>query len=130
MIIIYGGYVFNSKSKQITSMARSFLELTDPTNRQYKALRAYFVEGLCSGEVTHRFGYAAASFRVLWQQFRQNPQRGFFLPPQKGPHASPRTDRMREKVVAFQKQNLSIYDISRALESAGQRMVLSQTTNS
>ena len=100
-------------------MARLFLEPTNPTHRQYEALRAYFVEGLPSVEVAHRFGYTPGSFRILCYQFRQSPQRQFFLPPQKGPHASPKTDRVRKMVVAFRKQNLSIYDISRALGAAG-----------
>lgn len=100
-------------------MARLFLEPSNPTHRQYEALRAYFVEELPSAEVAHRFGYTPGSFRVLCHQFRQAPKREFFLPPQKGPQASPKTDRLREKVVALRKQNLSIYDISRALETAG-----------
>jgi hypothetical protein len=55
-------------------------------------------------------------------RFRQHPDRPFFLPPQKGPQASPKTDRVRDKVVALRKQNLSIYDISRVLEESGQRV--------
>lgn len=103
-------------------MGRFFLEPANSTHRQYEALRAYFVDHLPSVEVAHRFGYSPGSFRVLTHQFRQNPTRAFFLPPQKGPQASPKTDRVRDKVVALRKQNLSIYDISRVLEETGQRM--------
>ena len=103
-------------------MARFFLEPANPTHRQYEALRAYFVEDLPSAEVARRFGYSAGSFRVLTHQFRQHPDRPFFLPPQKGPQASPKADRLRDKVVALRKQNLSIYDISRVLEESGQRV--------
>lgn len=103
-------------------MAYFFLESSNPTHRQYEALRAYFVEGLPSGEVARRFSYTPGSFRVLCHQFRQNPKRDFFLPLQKGPQAFPKTSRVREKVVALRKQNLSIYDISQALEAAGDRM--------
>jgi hypothetical protein len=103
-------------------MARFFLEPANPTHRQYEALRAYFVEDLPSAEVARRFGYSPGSFRVLTHQFRQNPDRPFFLPPQKGPQASPKADRLRDKVVALRKQNLSIYDISRVLEESGQRV--------
>ena len=103
-------------------MARLFLEPTNSTHRQYEALRAYFVDHLPSAEVAHRFGYSTGSFRVLTHQFRQNPNRAFFLPPQKGPQVSPKTDRIRDKVVALRKQNLSIYDISRSLEETGQRV--------
>lgn len=103
-------------------MARFFLEPANPTHRQYEALRAYFVDDLPSGEVARRFGYSPGSFRVLAHQFRYNPDRPFFLPPQKGPQASPKTDRVRDKVVALRKQNLSIYDISRVLVESGQRV--------
>jgi len=103
-------------------MARFFLEPSNTTHRQYEALRAYFVEDLSSAEVARRFGYSPGSFRVLAHQFRQNPTRPFFLPPQKGPQAAPKADRLRDKVVALRKQNLSIYDISRILEESGQRV--------
>jgi len=103
-------------------MARFFLEPANSTHRQYEALRAYFVDDLPSVEVARRFGYSPGSFRVLAHQFRQNPDRPFFLPPQKGPQASPKTDRLRDKVVALRKQNLSIYDISRVLEESRQRV--------
>ena len=103
-------------------MARYFLEPQNTTHRQYEALRAYFVEDLPSVEVARRFGYSPGSFRVLAHQFRQHPDRPFFLPPQKGPQASPKTDRLRDKIVSLRKQNLSIYDISRVLEESGQKV--------
>jgi transposase len=103
-------------------MARFFLEPRNTTHRQYEALRAYFVEGLPSAEVAHRFGYSPGSFRVLAHEFRQHPDRPFFLPSQKGPQASPKTSQVRDKVVALRKQNLSIYDISRVLEERGRKV--------
>ena len=56
--------------KRITNLARLFLEPVNPTHRQYEALRAFFVEGLCSAEAARRFGYTPGSFRVLCHQFR------------------------------------------------------------
>jgi hypothetical protein len=114
--------MFNSKANKLTTVARFFLKPANATHRQYEALRAYFVDHLPSTEVAHRFGYSPGSFRVLTHQFRQNPERAFFLSPQKGPQASPKTDRVRDKVVALRKQNLSIYDISRVLEESGHRV--------
>src|SRR5208337_3132880 len=114
--------MFNSKSYKLTSMARYFLEPVNATHRQYEALRAYFVDKLPSAEVARRFGYSPGSFRVLTHQFRRDPKRAFFLPPQKGPQASPKTDRVRDTVVALRKENLSVYDISRVLEQSGHRL--------
>ena len=114
--------MFNSKQNKLTEMARYFLEPSNSTHRQYEALRAHFVEGLPSTEVARRFGYSPGSFRVLAHQFRQHPDRAFFLPPQKGPQASGKTQLLRNKIVTLRKQNLSIYDISRVLEESGQRV--------
>jgi transposase len=104
------------KPKKLTGPSRAFLEPTNSTHRQYEALRAFFVDGLSSVEVAKRFGYTPGSFRVLVHQFRRNPGRAFFLPPAKGPRQAPKSDPVRDQVVALRKQNLSIYDISRALK--------------
>ncbi len=111
--------MIKSPDKDLTQWARYFLQPANSTQRQYEALRAYFVEGLPSPEAARRFGYTAGSFRVLCHQFRQNPQRSFFVPPPKGPGASPEKDTRRQKIVALRKQNLSIYDIADALRESG-----------
>lgn len=103
----------------VNELTKAFLEPSNATHRQYEALRAFFVEDLSSEEAAKRFGYTAGSFRVLCHEFRTNPQREFFLPPAKGPQAAPKVDQVREEVIVLRKQNLSIYDISRALEKDG-----------
>ena len=107
--------MLNSSLNNITDCGRFFLQPANSTHRQYEALRAYFVEGLSSKEAAKRFGYTEGTFRVLVHEFRKNPDRKFFLPPSKGPQAAPKKDKVREKVIALRKQNLSIYDISRVL---------------
>jgi len=101
------------------NVTKFFLEPAHSTHRQYEALRAYYVEGISSAEAANRFGYTPGSCRVLCHECRRNPQREFFRPPATGPQASPKVDKVREAVIALRKQNLSIYDISRALEEAG-----------
>src|SRR5436309_10782871 len=105
-----------SKAKRLTDLASIFLEPANATQRQYEALRAFFVDRLPGAEVANRFGYSPGSFRVLVHHFRQDPRRPFFLTPAKGPHKTPKADPVRDHVVALRKQNLSIYDISRALK--------------
>ena len=62
--------------------ARFFLAPETPQQRQYEALRAYFVEKAPSHEVAHRFGYTPGAFRVLCHQFRHDPaKRAGFFPP-------------------------------------------------
>jgi hypothetical protein len=111
--------MFTSKPKKLTDLAQVFLEPANSTHRQYEALRAFFVEGLSSGEAARRFGYTTGSFRVLVHQFRQNPRRDFFLTSAKGPQVAPKADPLRDQVIALRKQNLSIYDISRNLAHQG-----------
>ena len=108
-----------SLAKKLTSLADHFLHPVNATHRQYEALRAYCVEGLPSAEAAARFGYTPGSFRVLVHEFRQHPERTFFLTPAKGPQTAPKKDRLRDRVVALRKQNLSIYDISRTLRNEG-----------
>src|SRR5215471_17372370 len=111
--------MLTSEPKELTDFARVFLEPTNSTQRQYEALRAFFVDRLPGAEVARRFGYTPGSFRVLVHQFRQNPRRTFFLTPAKGPQSAPKADPLREVIIALRKQNLSIYDISRNLAHQG-----------
>ena len=100
-------------------MAKVFIEPSNTTHRQYEALRAFFVDGLTGKEAARRFGYTEGSFRVLAHQFRQNPDREFFLSSMKGPQKSPKKDKVREMVISMRKQNMSIYDISSVLKTKG-----------
>src|SRR3954469_6984206 len=109
-----------SSPNSLTPFAHHFLHPTNAAHRQYEALRAHFVEGLSAAEVAQRFGYTPASFRVLAHHFRQDPSRPFFLPTTRGPHAAPKKQALRDRVIALRKQNLSIYDISRTLAAQDQ----------
>jgi hypothetical protein len=108
-----------SSPTKLSPLAHHFLTPTTSTHRQYEALRACFIEQLPAAQVAERFGYTVGSLRSLLHQFRQQPDRSFFLPPAKGPRSAPKTDRLRDQVIALRKQNLSIYDISRALLQQG-----------
>src|SRR5881397_701813 len=112
----------NSEDSELTDLARFFLEPSNTTHRQYEALRAYFVEHLRSAEAARRFGYTPGSFRVLCHEFRRNPRRPFFVSLIKSPQVVPKKERVRETVVGLRKQNLSIYDISRALAQSGKTL--------
>jgi hypothetical protein len=101
--------------------ARFFLAPETPLQRQYEALRAYFVEQLPSHEVARRFGYTPGAFRVLCHQFRHDAAKraAYFPAARQGPRAAPARDRVRDLVVAMRKRNLSVYDIRRELAAAG-----------
>lgn len=99
-----------------------FLAPEKTTHRQYEALRAYFVEGLSSKEAARRFGYTPGSFRGLCHRFRKIEDRAdhFFRDVPRGPQSAPVRDRLRDKVVAMRKRNLSVYDMKRELRQAGE----------
>jgi hypothetical protein len=98
-------------------LASAFLEPQCTAHRQYEALRAYFVQQLPAAEVARRFGYTVGSFHQLAHQFRNDPQRQFFV---EGTKPGVKTDNnVRQKIIDLRKQNLSVYDISRALERDG-----------
>ena len=111
--------MYKSTGRRLTDLAQAFLKPVNAAHRQYEALRAFFVQKLNSAEAASRFGYSPGSFRVLCHEFRKNPNREFFLPARaRRLTAAEKKDPVREEIVALRKQNLSIYDISSALETA------------
>src|SRR5271157_6015521 len=105
----------------LTPEALFFLAPEHPLQRQYEALKAFFVDRLPSREVAQRFGYSPGAFRVLTHQFRHDPDKRarFFPPIQHGRRFAPARDPVRELVVAMRKRNLSVYDIQRELAATG-----------
>jgi transposase len=108
-----------SAANKLTDLAQRFLRPQNSTHRLYEALRCHFVEKLPSRQAARRFRYSPESFRVLVHRFRQDPERLFFLAPSRGPQTSPKKDQARDLIITLRKQNLSIYDISRALDREG-----------
>jgi len=119
----------NRKRKPLSKFAKYFLEPKNASHRQYEALRAVLVDGKPPGEVAIEFGYTPGSFHVLCHQFRQNPDRDFFLPTTKGPQAAPKKDSVKERVVELRKKNMSIYEISKALKELGDPISAAHVAN-
>lgn len=110
--------------------ANFFADPSSPSQRQYEALRAYFVDQLPSAQVAARFGYSPGSFRVLCHQFRNHADKrdAFFNSPRPGPKHAPARDQVRERAVALRKQNLSVYDIQRELAADGHSISIHSLT--
>ena len=110
--------------------AQFFLAPDSPRQRQYEALRGFFVEDLPSHLVARRFAYTPGAFRVLCHQFRHDPAKraGFFQPLKHGPQSAPVRDRVRALAVAMRKKNLSVYDIQRELAAAGPAISINALT--
>src|SRR6266853_1130331 len=103
----------------LTKCRGFFMEPATARQRQYEALRAFFVEGVASAEVARRFGYLPAAFRMLCYDFRRGELPDFFASTRPGPREQPKKSLAREQVVALRKRNYSIYDISKALKQQG-----------
>ena len=122
----------SSPGNQITTQPNEkfFLSPQFPLQRQYEALRAFFVEEQPSAEVARRFGYSPGAFRVLCHQFRHDADKrsSFFRQPQRGPQSAPARDPVRDSAVAMRKRNLSVYDIQRELAEAGHTISINSLT--
>ena len=108
----------------LTNPAYFFLKPGSPRQRQYEALRAYFVEGKSSEEVARAFGYSPGAFRVLCSHFRNDPgAREFFLLTSVGrPPGVRHHDPVREEVIALRKKNYSVYDIRNTFAERGKKL--------
>lgn len=108
------------KPKDLSSLRRFFLRPKSPKQRQYEALRAYFVERRPSKDLARSFGYSVSSFQVLCHHFRRDAEPLFFLSPKKGPRSQPKKSAVREMIIRLRKTNYSVYEISRTLKDSGQ----------
>ena len=110
--------------------AQFFADPESPGQRQYEALRAFFVEQLPSAKVAQRFAYSPGACRVLCHQFRHDADKrqAFFAKTRSGPDHAPVRDRARERAVALRKQYLSVYDIQRQLAAEGHSISINSLT--
>ncbi len=86
--------------------------------KQYEALRAFYVEGAPAREVARRFGYTYAAFNSLRQRFKAGGVDFFSsrLPGPKGPRIPAE---LRNKVVEFRKKGLSVGEIYEVMQTLG-----------
>jgi transposase len=103
----------------LTQCQRFFEEPATARQRQYEALRAYFLEEVQSAEAARSFGYSAGAFRVLCHAFRHGQLPDFFATGHAGRREQPRKSRAHEQIVALRKRNYSVYEISQALKEQG-----------
>lgn len=108
-----------SAPSSLTDCQRFFEQPATARQRQYEALRAYFLEEVPSAEAARSFGYSPGAFRVLCHAFRHGQLPDFFATGHAGRRERPRKSRAHEQIVALRKRNYSVYEISRALQEQG-----------
>jgi len=111
--------VHYGEPKDLTQCRRFFVEPATPRQRQYEALRAYFVEESSSEDAARQFGYSPGAFRVLCHQFRRDALPEFFSTAKTGPQTQPKKSRARARIVELRKRNYSVYEISTTLRAEG-----------
>jgi transposase len=105
--------------KELSEVQRFFLHPHSPKQRQYEALRAYYVDQKASKDVARSFGYSVSSFHVLCHRFRREPDPVFFVTPKHGPRFQPKKSAARDLIVRLRKKNYSVYEISLQLKEEG-----------
>jgi hypothetical protein len=103
----------------LTDCERFFADPSTPRQRQYEALRAFYLEHQPSAEVARRFGYSGGAFRQLCHTFRLGDLPEFFAVGRRGPREQPKKSRTRDQIIALRKRNYSVYEISQSLKEQG-----------
>jgi hypothetical protein len=103
----------------LTDCRRFFAKPATARQRQYEALRAFYMDDLPSADVARRFGYSAGAFRVLCHAFRRGDLPEFFAATRPGRHDQPKKSRAHDQIVALRKRNYSVYEISQTLKEQG-----------
>lgn len=95
------------------------------TQKQYEALRQYFLEGHTAAQVSSVFGYTYRGFTTIVSDFRKklkqfSEQDPFFYNRPKGRKPDEKIEGIKGTVIALRKKNYSIEDIKVLLDGQGQ----------
>jgi len=100
------------------SGATFFLEPSEPAQRRYEALRAYFVEGIAAAEVGERFGYSPATVRQMAAELRAG-RASFFVSSKPGPKGPHKSGGLLQRVLELRARDHSVTEIAEALAAGG-----------
>lgn len=109
-----------------------FFEFNTTAQKQYEALRSFFVDKLTAKETAQKFGYTLAAFNSLIAGFRkkiaQSPQapEPFFQIRKKGRAFKKETDQLIDAITELRKKNYSVGDIKTTLDAKGKAFKVSE----
>ena len=95
-----------------------FLHPKNARQRQYDALRDYYLNDLTQKQAAKKHGYSPSTFQTLVRDFKQQ-KITFFDKSKKGPKKKKIADEIIEKIVALRKNNHSITEIRNILKQEG-----------
>jgi hypothetical protein len=87
--------------------------------RQYEALRAFYIDGVPGKEVIRRFGYKYAAFNSMKQRFKSGQIQFFMTPPPGRPKGPRIPSELIQKIIEYRRRNLSGYQIAEVLDTHG-----------
>ena len=98
-----------------------FLNPEHPFQKQYEALRAFYVEGKTSKQIAIQFGFSKNYFDKFRSYFHQTLKQGklpvFFATPTPGRNTKSIEENTKQRVVSLRKKNHSIVDIKAILDA-------------
>ena len=105
-----------------------FANPQNTVQKQYEALRAFYVEKWSGEEVAKRFGYTLSAFYSLTRDFKKNllqdePAQFFFTPKTTGRKPKIEADKINQLIVGLRKKYLSVPDIKAIVDAQGQHTV-------
>ena len=107
-----------------------FLTPTNPIQKLYEALRAFYVDRLPANDVAQKFGWSTNYFNKLRSQFHHTllsddpPQ--FFVEKNPGPTPLKVEAAVKERIITLRKKAYSIQDIQAILQAQGLQLSLRQ----
>jgi hypothetical protein len=95
-----------------------FTTPSEPAQRRYEAMRAYFVEERSAAEVGERFGYSPQVVHQMASELRAG-QAEFFRAAKPGPKGPRKSGRIRDRVLELRAQDRSVTEIAQAISAEG-----------
>jgi len=104
-----------------------FMEPRALAQKQYEALRMYFIEKKPAKKVAMRFGYTYRGFTTLVSDFRNKLKKEdthgyYFVERKKGKKRSEQTDEAGQIIIDLKKKYYSVEDIKVTLDSKGYKL--------
>lgn len=101
-----------------------FLNPSSIAQKQYEALRMYYVEGKSSKEVAQKFGYKHRGFTTIITEFNRklkanDTENLFFKATQRGRKTTDKTNKAKDTIISLRKNYHSVEEIKSILDGKG-----------
>ena len=116
--------LINPNSRCRMEPEKFFSSPQNTVQKQYEALRAFYVEKCSGEEVAKRFGYTLSSFYSITRDFKKrlkqnNPDQYFFMDRVSGRKPKEDADEINQLIVNLRKKYISVPDIKAVLDVQG-----------